>query len=143
MIEKEFEIVGVEQLQQVADWLLQNFPNGAVVLLKGDLGVGKTAFVKAFAKACGISEEPVSPSFGLMHEYEDGDVKIYHYDLYLDGMQKLMKLSLWERMLEEGFHLVEWGSDEIKTRLAPLGAVIVDIQIEQDGELRRIRIKDA
>lgn len=66
--------------------LAQNFESekfpGMIICLDGELGSGKTVFVKGFAKALGINETITSPTFNLVKEYNDGECKLYHMDVY-------------------------------------------------------------
>jgi tRNA threonylcarbamoyladenosine biosynthesis protein TsaE len=58
------------------------FPFSRIFLLEGDLGAGKTSFVKAFCEVLGIEEAVSSPTFNIVHAYEEGDITVYHFDLY-------------------------------------------------------------
>ena len=59
----------------------EKFP-GMIICLDGELGSGKTVFVKGFAKALGIKETITSPTFNLVKEYTEGEAKLYHMDVY-------------------------------------------------------------
>ena len=59
----------------------EKFPN-MVICLDGELGSGKTVFVKGFAKALGIEENITSPTFNLIKEYDSGELPLYHMDVY-------------------------------------------------------------
>ena len=59
----------------------EKFP-GMTICLIGDLGSGKTVFVKAFAHALGIDEHITSPTFNIIKEYEGGELPLYHMDVY-------------------------------------------------------------
>ena len=59
----------------------EKFPN-MVICLDGELGAGKTVFVKGFAQALGIEETITSPTFNLVKEYNDGELPLYHMDVY-------------------------------------------------------------
>ena len=59
----------------------EKFP-GMVICLNGELGSGKTVFVKGFAKALGIQETITSPTFSLVKEYHDGEMPLFHMDVY-------------------------------------------------------------
>lgn len=59
----------------------EKFP-GMVICLDGELGAGKTVFVKGFAKSLGITEDITSPTFNIVKEYETGELPLYHMDVY-------------------------------------------------------------
>ena len=72
-----------EETRQVAARLAGALAPGTVILLHGDLGAGKTAFVRGLAEGLGVAEDEVSsPTFTLVHEYRGGRLPLYHADLY-------------------------------------------------------------
>jgi tRNA threonylcarbamoyladenosine biosynthesis protein TsaE len=82
---------------------------GDVLLLQGEMGAGKTAFVQGYAAALGIDEPVTSPTFTLVHTYDTGRLVIHHADLYrLDRHGEIEDLALGE-LLDTGALLVEWG----------------------------------
>lgn len=82
---------------------------GDVVVLAGDLGAGKTAFVQGFGRALGVADRITSPTFTLVHVYE-GRLPIHHLDVYrLEQIQEALDLGLAEMLDEDGVVLVEWG----------------------------------
>jgi tRNA threonylcarbamoyladenosine biosynthesis protein TsaE len=96
--------------ERVSEMLL---PAPKMIVLRGDLGAGKTTLVKGVAAALGAAatEEVTSPTFTLVHEYVGPKVKLYHLDLYrLETERELLTLGL-EEMAEEpdALVLVEWG----------------------------------
>lgn len=101
--EETFEIAS-----EIANSL--NFP--AVILLDGDLGAGKTHFVKGFVKALGDDELVTSPTFTIMNEYTDGKANVYHFDMYrLSSMEEAINLGFEEYFdlkTLNGVSLVEW-----------------------------------
>jgi len=89
-------------------------PPGQVLLLKGNLGAGKTTFVQGLAKGMGITGEVVSPTFVLLSEYPEGRVPLYHFDLYrLDTPDAVVALQVelyWEGLeVEPGILAIEWA----------------------------------
>jgi tRNA threonylcarbamoyladenosine biosynthesis protein TsaE len=115
-----------------------------LVLLRGDLGAGKTTLVKGIAAGFGAAEEEdvTSPTFTLVHEYRGPRANLYHIDLYrVDTQRELETLGLDDLRAEKGsVLLIEWG--EKFPRL--LRERDVEISLERDGENgRRIRISGA
>jgi tRNA threonylcarbamoyladenosine biosynthesis protein TsaE len=82
---------------------------GDVVLLAGDLGAGKTAFVQGFGRGLGITDRITSPTFTLVHVYE-GRLPVHHLDVYrLEQLSEALDLGLPEMLDEGGVVLIEWG----------------------------------
>jgi len=82
---------------------------GSLVALSGDLGSGKTCFVRGLARGLGIDPERVrSPSFTLINEYPGGRLSLYHVDLYRLGPGDMDTLALWEYLDGDGVCAVEW-----------------------------------
>lgn len=84
----------------------EKFP-GMVICLDGELGSGKTVFVKGFAKALGITETITSPTFSLVKEYPDGEMPLFHMDVYrLDDSNEDFGLS--DYLNQDGVCIIEW-----------------------------------
>ena len=85
----------------------EKFP-GMVICLDGELGSGKTIFVKGFAKSLGITENITSPTFNLIKEYESGELPLYHMDVYrLEG--KCETIGFDDYFKKEGICIIEWS----------------------------------
>jgi tRNA threonylcarbamoyladenosine biosynthesis protein TsaE len=107
---------------------------GDVVLLAGNLGAGKTAFVRGLAEGLGIDPlEVSSPTFTLVHEYRGGRLTLYHVDLYRLGRAATDDLGLDELGVAGGVLAIEWP-DRLTHRLA--GARQVHIEIVDDTTRR-------
>lgn len=119
------------ETETVAATLAGRLPPGAVVLLFGDLGAGKTAFVRGFAAGLGISADEVSsPTFVVIQEYGAG--RLHHVDLYRLGPDEVDDLGL-DELSERGARVcVEWAE---RWQRPPAGAVRV--QILDRGDDRR------
>src|SRR5215510_12120032 len=83
-----------------------------VVVLRGDLGAGKTILVKGIAEGfkAAAAEDVTSPTFTLIHEYRSPQVTLYHIDLYrIDTQRELDTLALDDLMGSRSILLIEWG----------------------------------
>jgi tRNA threonylcarbamoyladenosine biosynthesis protein TsaE len=111
-----------------------------LVLLRGDLGAGKTTLVKGIAAAfeAAAEEDVTSPTFTLIHEYRGPRANLYHIDLYrIDTQRELETLALDDLRSENSILLIEWG--EKFPRLVKERDV--EISLEREGESKRqIRI---
>lgn len=129
--EQETEAIGREMAQRLAP--------GAVVAFTGDLGAGKTAFVRGMAQGLGISQRVTSPTFTIVNEYEGGRLPLFHFDMYrLGSADELFDIG-WEDYLRRGgVCAVEW-SENIADALEE-DAVRVDIRRGASDQERVITI---
>ena len=87
----------------------EKFP-GMVLCLNGDLGSGKTVFVKGFAASLGIEDNITSPTFTIVKEYTDGRMPLYHFDVYrVSDPDELFNIGIDEYFFGEGVCIVEWA----------------------------------
>lgn len=113
---------------------------GSTILLSGDLGAGKTAFVKGLAEGLGIdTDEVTSPTFTLVHEYRGGRLPLIHVDLYRLDLADLDEIGLDPDLALTGIVAVEWA--ERLARPIP-GATSVRIA-DDGGERRTLTISEA
>jgi tRNA threonylcarbamoyladenosine biosynthesis protein TsaE len=122
----------------VARELAATLRAGDVVLLSGDLGAGKTAFVRGLAGGLGANPDDVSsPTFTLVHEYRGGRLPLFHADLYRLQRTTVEELGLDERAIERGVLAIEWPE-----RLAhPIaGPVVVELRIV-DEDSRTVTLR--
>ncbi len=83
---------------------------GDVLALSGELGAGKTHFVKGVAAALGTNAAVTSPTFTLIHEYPGGRLPVYHFDFYrLEDEDEALKIGLDEYLDGDGVCVIEWA----------------------------------
>lgn len=125
-----------EETSVAGERLAGSLQGGDVILLYGDLGAGKTAFVRGLARGLGADPSDVSsPTFTLIQEYS-GRLTLYHVDLYRLEEREVDDLGLDELVLGEGVVAVEWAE---RWRARPDG--VIEVKIEDVGdEKRRISI---
>jgi tRNA threonylcarbamoyladenosine biosynthesis protein TsaE len=83
---------------------------GDVFALSGDLGAGKTQFVKGFVSGLGSTADVTSPTFVLVHEYDGGRLPVYHFDFYrLEHRDAILRLGFDDYIFGDGVSLIEWA----------------------------------
>jgi tRNA threonylcarbamoyladenosine biosynthesis protein TsaE len=126
-----------EETSAVAKALAAELAAGDILLLSGNLGAGKTAFVRGLAEGLGIDAHEVSsPTFTFVHEYRGGRLTLYHVDLYRLDRAATQDLGLEELGVGDGVLAVEWP-DRLTHDLEPATRVHIDIV---DDTTRRISI---
>jgi tRNA threonylcarbamoyladenosine biosynthesis protein TsaE len=101
--------------------------------LFGDLGAGKTEFVKGLAEGLGSTDPVTSPTFTLVHEYRSGRLPLFHMDFYrLKTDQELDEIGFDDYLNQPGICAIEWA-DRFPDRL-PRDAIRVEIQIGSGNE---------
>jgi tRNA threonylcarbamoyladenosine biosynthesis protein TsaE len=114
---------------------------GRVIALSGDLGAGKTQFVRGVARGLGISGRVHSPTFTLVNEYGGGRLKLFHLDLYrLETAEQILSAGIEEYLSPDGMSVIEWAE-----RIYDLRFTIADlknVKIEITGEMERRIICD-
>jgi tRNA threonylcarbamoyladenosine biosynthesis protein TsaE len=125
------------ETSEVGRDLARSLSAGSVVLLSGDLGAGKTAFVRGLADGLGIDPAVVSsPTFTLIQEYRGGRLTLHHVDLYRLRSIEVDDLGLDELTLAGGVTAIEWP-DRLPRELTP----VIQVRIEHgDGDTRTIQI---
>lgn len=135
---RQFTTHSEDETRERAARLARELGAGSVVLLSGDLGAGKTVFVRGLAAGLGIDPDDVtSPTFTLVHEYTGGRLPLVHVDLYRLENAEFDDIGLDPDLANRGVVAVEWAE-----RLSrPLSGAI-QIRIEDAGaDSRRIRLE--
>ena len=120
------------ETEQVGRDLAASLTGGRVVALFGDLGMGKTAFVRGMATGRGLSAEVSSPTFALVHDY-GGQPPLVHFDMYrIEGALDLESTGFYDYPLDEGVFAIEW-SENIASEL-PENCIRITIErLSDDG----------
>jgi tRNA threonylcarbamoyladenosine biosynthesis protein TsaE len=107
-----FATHSAEETTELGRRLAAELKPGSIVLLRGDLGAGKTTLVKGIAEGfyAAKAEDVTSPTFTLIHEYRGPEVTLFHIDLYrIDTQRELDTLALDDLMTPNSILLIEWG----------------------------------
>ena len=137
---REFHTHSAEETIAAGRALCRLLSAGQVIVLRGDLGAGKTKLVKGIAEGfkAALQEDVTSPTFTLVHEYRGPEVTLFHIDLYrIDTERELLTLGIDDLRAEPGsILLIEWGEkfDEI---VRESGA---EIRIQRTNDSERIII---
>ena len=131
------------ETERIGENLARALPEGSVVALYGDLGAGKTAFVRGMARGLGIEARVSSPTFTIVNEYAGGGRELLHFDMYrLGGAEELFDIG-WDDYLARGaVCAVEWSENvedafdgsEICVTLRKLSDTLREIEIAFDSE---------
>ena len=104
----------LEDTRSLAQGLVRALPEGALVLLTGPMGVGKTTLVQFIAQALGFQGEVTSPTYTLIHEYPTPEGLVVHIDAYrMADQEELYHLGLEDYLPEARLVLIEWGKPEV------------------------------
>lgn len=98
-----------------------------VFALAGDLGAGKTQFVKGFVVGIGSDAEVTSPTFTVIHEYPGGRLPVYHFDFYrLESSREVVRLGFDDYLQADGVCIIEWA--DRFPELLPAGSILVALR---------------
>ena len=122
----EYRTAGEAETEALGQTLAEGLVPGSVIAFTGDLGAGKTAFVRGLARGLGIQEQVSSPTFNIVNEYEQGRLPLFHFDMYrLDSSEELFDIGWEDYLARGGVCAVEWSE---KVADAMEGAIQVDIR---------------
>ena len=136
-----FESRSESDTEALGERLSRSLPkDGAVVAMSGELGAGKTAFVRGMARGLGVSGHVVSPTFTIVNEYP-GERELFHFDMYrLGGAEELFDIGWEDYLARGGVCAVEW-SENVP---GAFDGSEIRVTIEKTGDDKRIiRIEGA
>lgn len=98
------------ETEAIARQLARRIGAGSILALKGDLGSGKTSFVKGLAAGLGSGADVTSPTFTIVHEYRGGRMPVYHFDFFrIENQQSAERLGLDDYFFGDGLAVIEWA----------------------------------
>ncbi len=138
-MDKKYEVIckNLEDTKNLAKKFTKLIEDkGCFINLYGEIGAGKTAFVKLVAEAIGVTEKVTSPSFVILNEYHSAKIPIYHFDLYRLENEGVKTITDELREYSEGKQItfVEWA--EFSQNEIPFNHIKINVTYE-DNEARK------
>lgn len=131
----EFKIKNIEEWQSIVDYVKKQLDR-PILLLKGNLGAGKTTFTQQLVAALGSQDEVSSPTYSIVNEYNSPQGKIFHFDLYrLKNIEEAYDFGIEEYLDNAFLCIIEWP-EIYETELLP--SEFHDMQITNTGDARII-----
>lgn len=127
------EIPSIDKIQEAARLFVSQMGDAKVFALYGQMGAGKTTFVKAVCQELGVEDVVTSPTFALVNEYTAGDGSpVFHFDFYrVKSLEEVYDMGFEDYLYGGALCLVEWP--ELVEELLPRDAVAVTIRTNADG----------
>lgn len=131
-------IFSLEEIETIAERILKENTK-RIILFNGEMGAGKTTFIKALSKKMGVNETMSSPTFSLVNEYKTIDNQtIYHFDFYrLKSETEALDMGIEDYFYSDNWCFIEW-SEKIKN-LIPTEHSTITIELEKNGK-RRLKL---
>jgi len=135
------KIKSLETIHETAQNFIEQINKRKVFAFNGNMGAGKTTFIKAICEMLGVSQTVNSPTFSIVNEYETENGRIiYHFDCYrIDKLQEAIEIGVEEYLYSGNLCFIEWA--ENIASLLPDDLINVEID-EQDDGTRIVRIND-
>lgn len=130
------------ETENVGEMFSNSLEKGMVLAFRGDLGAGKTAFIRGLAKGLGYTGRVTSPTYAIVNEYEGGRLTLLHFDLYrLEQADELYDLGWEDYLARDAVCAVEWS--ERAQGYLPASTIYITISRGETDEMREIEIKEA
>lgn len=137
-MQKIFIMHNEKELSSIVRYMKEHMQRGSAVLLRGNLGSGKTTLVRYFAGSMGM-DYASSPSFNIVHTYDNGTMRITHADLYrLESGYALEELNLYEHIEQSEYTFIEWPIEGMEKMLSHYPLVLIDMFT--DGIMHRAEV---
>jgi tRNA threonylcarbamoyladenosine biosynthesis protein TsaE len=121
----------LSEIESIAQQIINQNPE-KVILFHGEMGAGKTTFIKALAKVLGVKNPTSSPTFSLVNEYQAKEGLVYHFDVYrLKNEQEAFDFGIEDYLYSGNWCFIEWA--EKIPNLIPDNHTVITISILEDG----------
>ncbi len=131
-----FDLNGIDE---AAAGLKEAFPGARIFAFYGEMGSGKTTFIKALCRILGVEQTVTSPTFALVNEYRggNGNISFYHFDFYrIENLEEVLDMGYEEYFFGNDICLIEWP--EKIDGLLPPDSVRLGLEVLDDGR-RKLR----
>jgi tRNA threonylcarbamoyladenosine biosynthesis protein TsaE len=126
-------VKSIDGLKDAAKQLINFAGAEKIFLFYGDMGAGKTTFIKSLCAALGVGESVTSPTFSIVNEYQRANTRIYHFDFYrLKNETEALDLGYEEYFYSGNYCFIEWP--EKISGLLPAHYIRIDMQVLDDNE---------
>ena len=128
----EIKIQHIEEIHEAARQFVNHIGDHRVFAFYGEMGAGKTTFIKAICEELGVSDVITSPTFAIVNEYTSSDGPIYHFDFYrIKKLEEVYDMGFEDYFYSGALCFIEWP--ELIEEVLPEDAVKVCIKEEEDG----------
>lgn len=130
----QIKIQSLDNIREAANLFIENKGNGKVFAFYGEMGAGKTTFVKAICEALGVEDVITSPTFAIVNEYQSTktDDPIYHFDFYrIKKLEEVFDMGYEDYFYSGSLCFLEWP--ELIEDILPQDVVKVKISEQEDG----------
>ena len=136
---REIIIRNEEETREFGLELAGHLEPGDVLALIGELGTGKTALARYIAEGLGISRSIVSPTFGIVKEYTQGRIPLFHFDVYrLSSGDDLVDIGAEDYLYGDGVCLIEWA--DIVADILPEETIVIRLEYGENEGAREVTI---
>lgn len=141
---KEYNNITIDNIEEVAQYIYKLLKDGDLIIMNGDLGFGKTTFVRLLSRLLQSDDIVSSPSFTLINEYDiilnNKETILRHVDLYrLSSVDELDDIGFKDKIKEDGITMIEWGEKFIEYFDKPYYLFEIEM-VNNDSRLYRISL---
>lgn len=132
-----FACAGLNELDKVAEQILDKYPVTRVFAVSGPMGAGKTTFIQALCRKLDVRDTVNSPTFSIVNEYRTkADEPVYHFDLYrLRKPEEMLDIGYEDYFYSGNYCFIEWP--EVAANLIPEDCLYITIVVDDDSKARR------